>query len=603
MSGMLIVFATLAAMVAAFLSSRVPVALAALGAVLVLYFTGTLDLRTALSGFGDPTVLFIASLFIVSASLEASGVTAWVGQGLIRFGNDNVTRVTVLTTLLAGALTALLGVSGAVSALLPVVMLVSVRLRRPPSTLLMPLVFSAHAGSMLVLTASLVNVVASDAAQEIGLAEFGYFELSVIGIPLFAGTILIIVLVGHRLLPERTGRSLPPDLSGHSKMLADQYRLLEDTFRLEVQPGSSLIGTSKAALKSRNQPGLSVIAIQPAPKGGAPGRAVIGRGDLVVVYGERATVESFSDGMGLRDRTESAGSAIRGALFNTRFGYAEVMIPPRSRLIGQAVFPGMITEGGDLLILAVQRRGEDVGPGEVALAVGDTLLLQGTWKALDEKLKDPEVLVVDAPDSVRRQAVALGSGARRAAVILAGMVLLLATGAVPTVIAGMLAACATVVFRVLTVEQAFRAISGSALVMVASLIPLSTAMYETGAAQVIAHGLVVLVGDRGTHAVLAALFVLTATLTQLVSSIATVLIVIPVAVSAAIESGVSPRAALITTAVGAAACFLTPVASTANLIVQGPGSYRFGDYWKLGLPLLLWFGLIGTFLVPVVWSR
>jgi Na+/H+ antiporter NhaD/arsenite permease-like protein len=260
MSGMVIVFATLAAMVAAFLSSRVPVALAALGAVLVLYFTGTLDLRTALSGFGDPTVLFI-----VSASLEASGVTAWVGQGLIRFGNDNATRVTVLTTLLAGALTALLGVSGAVSALLPVVMLVAVRLRRPPSTLLMPLVYSAHAGSMLVLTASLVNVVASDAAQEIGLAEFGYFELSVIGVPLFAGTILIIVLLGHRLLPERTGRALPPDLSGHSKMLADQYRLLEDTFRLEVQPGSSLIGTSKAALKSRNQPGLSVIAIQPAP--------------------------------------------------------------------------------------------------------------------------------------------------------------------------------------------------------------------------------------------------------------------------------------------------------------------------------------------------
>jgi di/tricarboxylate transporter len=261
----------------------------------------------------------------------------------------------------------------------------------------------------------------------------------------------------------------------------------------------------------------------------------------------------------------------------------------------------MVTPSGDLVIEAVQRGGEDAGPGETVLAEGDTLLLRGSWTALDANLGTPEVLVVDPPEVVRRQAVPLGAGAKPAIAVLAGMVLLLATGAVPAAVAGLLAAIAMILARVLTVEEAQRGISWTTVVLVAGMIPLSTAMVSSGAAQQLADRLVDVVGDAGPRALLLGLFVLTAVLGQLISNMATALIVIPIAVSAAAEMDVSAKPVLMAVTISAAAAFLTPVATPANLMVMGPGGYRFADYWKLGLPLLVLFGVAAVLLVPVIW--
>src|SRR5262249_33404245 len=182
-------------------------------------------------------------------------------------------------------------------------------------------------------------------------------------------------------------------------------------------------------------------------------------------------------------------------LLPPRSGVAEVVVPPRSSLVGDTAFPGMVTESGDLVVLAVQRRGEDLA-GDTVLDVGDVLLLQGTWGALEERLDDPEVLVVDEPGVVRRQ-VPLGQGALRALVVLAAMVALLATGAVPPAVAGLLAAGAIVVTGVLTIEQAYRGISWTTVVLVGGMIPLSTAMTQTGAAARLPGGLLDRVGDSG----------------------------------------------------------------------------------------------------------
>ena len=235
------------------------------------------------------------------------------------------------------------------------------------------------------------------------------------------------------------------------------------------------------------------------------------------------------------------------------------------------------------------------------LEAGDMLLLQGTWKALDERLDDPNVLVVNSPELVRRQAVPMGAGAKQAIAVLLGMVIVLATGAVPAVIAGLVAACAMVLLGVLTVEQAYRSINWTTVILVGAMIPLSTAMSETGAAKLLADELVRLVGDAGPYALLGGLFVLTAVLGQLISNTATALIIIPIAVSAAGDIGLSPRPVLMSVTVAAAASFLTPVATPVNLMVMGPAGYRFGDYWKLGLPLMLWFFVVATFYVPLVW--
>ena len=203
---------------------------------------------------------------------------------------------------------------------------------------------------------------------------------------------------------------------------------------------------------------------------------------------------------------------------------------------------------------------------------------------------------------MRRQAVPLGPRSTPALIIVGAMVVLLATGAVPPVVAGLLAAAAMVLLRVVTVDQAYRGISWTTVVLVAAMIPLSTAMTVTGAAAKVAEGLVDLVGDAGPYALLLGIFLLTVTMGQLISNMATALIVIPIAVSAAAELDVSVRPVMMCLTVAAAASLLTPVATPANLMVMGPAGYRFGDYWKLGLPLLVLYGVVAIVLVPAVWS-
>ncbi|HKX47524.1 MAG TPA: SLC13 family permease [Gaiellaceae bacterium] len=510
-------FLILGIVVAVFIWDHLPVAAVALGTALSLWATGVLTLEQSLAGFGDPTVIFIASLFVVSEALDSTGVTAWAGQELIARAGESRTRVVILMLLLVALLTALISVNGSVAALLPVVAVMAVRLRMSPSQLLMPLAFGAHAGSLLVLTGSPVNVIVSDAADEAGVGTIGFFEFALVGVPLVAGTIAIIVLFGERLLPDRKVRSITRDFSDLAHTLVDQYSLEDDP----------------------------------------------------------------------------------DALVSRRSGLAEVVVPPRSALVGETVFPGMVTESGDLVVLAVQRKGEDL-TGDIELAVGDTMLLQGDWGALEHHLDDPELLVVDRPALVRRQAVPLGPGAKRALVILAAMVVVLATGALPAAVAGLLAAGAIVVSRVLTIDEAYRGIAWTTVILVAGMIPLSTAMTASGAAQTLADNIVAAV--NGPYALLVGLVLLTFALGQLISNMATALIVIPIAVSAAAELDVSAKPVLMAVCVASAASFLTPVATPANLMVMEPGGYRFTDYWKLGLPLLVLFGLVAVLLVPVIWS-
>jgi di/tricarboxylate transporter len=181
------------------------------------------------------------------------------------------------------------------------------------------------------------------------------------------------------------------------------------------------------------------------------------------------------------------------------------------------------------------------------------------------------------------------------------MVAVLASGAVSAAVAVLVAALATIAFGILTVEQSYRAIDWNTVILVAAMMPLSTAMYQSGAAEDMAELLVAGIGDAGPVALLAGLFLFTALLGQVISNTATALILIPIAVASAIELGISAQPVLMSLNVGASAAFLTPVATPPNLIVLGPGGYRFGDYWKLGIVLVLLYGAIAVFWVPMVW--
>lgn len=600
MSDVTVLFLIIGAVIVLFITEKVPVVIVALGTALALYFTGILDFRQALGGLGDPTTIFIASLFVVSAGLEVTGVTAWAGQFLINKAGESRVRQLTLIMLAAALLTALISLNGAIAALLPVVVVMAVRLAQPPSQLLMPMVFASHAGSILALTGSPVNVLVSEKSSELGLGGFGFFEYAIAGVPLLIGTMAILVLLGRKLLPSTRGAAMPSDLSKHARTLVEHYRLEGNAFQLRVRPGSPMIGSSPSALDV-GADGLHVIGSQAGDTRRPLARAYA-EGDFLLVRGEPDAVARFAADRHLAFGDSDAERDVADTLFNRSSGLAEVVIPPRSAMVGREVFPGMVTESGDLLILAIQRRDEDLGPGKVTLEVGDTMLLQGTWKALDTRLADPEVLVVDSPDIVRRQAIPMGVGARSAIAILAAMVVALALDLVPSAVAGLVAAVAMVLVGVLSVEQAYRSVNWTTVILVGAMTPLSAAMSETGAAQLLADRLVGAVGDAGPYALLAGLFVLTAVLGQLISNTATALIIIPIGAAAALELGVSPQPVLISICIAAAASFLTPVATPVNLMIMAPAGYTFGDYWKLGIVCMAWFFVIAVFFVPLVWG-
>jgi di/tricarboxylate transporter len=594
--------AIILAAVVLFVWNHIPVIVVAMGVGLALYAAGLVTLNQALSGFGDPAVMFIATLFVISAALDRTGVTAWAGQMLIRgVGEESRTRLMVLISLLVAVLTALISVNGAVAALLPVVVVMALRLRRQPSQLLMPLVFSAHAGSMLALTGTPVNVLVSEAAAEAGFGAIGFFEFTIVGIPLLLGTMAITVLFGEKLLPHRAGETMSADFSRHATTLVEQYGLKEGLFRLRLRATSPLIGQPPSALNVPSWEALRLVAIHDGATGERLKRETMAEGDFLLVSGQGEEAARLAAAQHLAFRLENSDDDLRDSLFNRSSGLAEVMIPPRSAMIGQTVYQGMVTDSGDLVVIAIQRGGADVGAGPAALQAGDTLLLQGSWRALDVRLADPQVLVVNSPDLVRRQAVPLGAGAWSALAVLGVMVFFLATGLLPAAVVGILGSFALVLTRVMTVEQYYRAVDWTTVILVAAMMPLSTAMVQTGAAELLADALVAMAAGGSPTILLAGLFVLTAVLGQLISNTATALIIIPVGVAAATAMGVSPLPVLMTVAVAAAAAFLTPIATPTNLMVMRPGGYAFGEYWKFGLPMVIWFFIVGVFLVPLVW--
>lgn len=515
-SDIIATFVVLLVAVVAFVWNRIPVGIVAIGVALALYATGVLSFEQTLAGFGDPVIVFIAALFVVSEGLDATGVTTWAGQLLTRKAGSDPRRLTMLIMALVAVVTALISVNGAVAALVPMVVVLCIRAGKAPSKLLMPLAFGAHAGSLLVLTGTPVNVLVSELSVNAGGRSLGFFEFGLVGLPLVICTIAVTVWLGPRLLPERRARQAPRDLSTHAQTIAEQYSLPD-----------------------------------------------------------------------------------AASLLNRESGITEVVVLPRSTFIGETVFPGMITDSGNLVVVAIHRGGEHLGRTE--LVVGDVMLLQGTWQALDRNTADPNLAVVDSPQTIRRQAVPMGPRAKTALVVLLGMVILLATGLVPPAVAALVAACAMVLLRVLTVHQAHSSISWTTLILVGGMIPLSTAIQSSGAADLIANGLVAAVGTSSPYLLLLGVVIVTMVLGQLISNMATALIVAPIAIAIAAETGISALPLLMGVTIAAAASFLTPVATPANTMVMGPGAYRFGDYWKLGLPLAAVFVAIATLLVPVFW--
>lgn len=503
--------------VVVFILDRLPVMVVALSVPVVLWMTGILELGDAFASFGDPTVIFIASLFVVSEALDATGITAWVGDLALRVAGTSRTRLLVVIMLMVAIATAIITPNGSVAALTPVVVLIAVRAKRSPSDLLLPLALGAHAGSVLMLTGSPVNLVIADYVAEVGGGQLGLFTFSILGAALVLGTVILVVLLGPKLIPTRTARRALQDLGSHATVLSEHYDLAD--------PAS---------------------------------------------------------------------------LMNREIGLMEAQIPPRSTFVGQHVYAGMRTTSGKLIVVAAQHRGK-TKLGVHPLQVGDTILFRGDWDDLDTAAQDPNILVVNDPERVRRQAIPLGRGTKPTLIILAVMALLLATNVVPAAIAGLGAALALIITRAVSVQQVYEGMGWTTLILVGGLMPLASAMEISGAADLLADWLVSIVYDWGPYGLLAGLFVVTTMLGQLISNMATTFIVVPVGLAAAAQMDISPMPVLLSILVFAAAALLTPIATPANLVVTEAAGYKFDDFWKMGTVLMALYGAVGIWLVPSIW--
>lgn len=592
----------IAAAMVLFAWNPVPAAVVAVCASLALYFTGILTVQETLAGFGDPVVILIAALLAIGAALETAGVGAWAGQLLIRHTGGNDTWRIVAIMIVAAVFSGLIGMDGAVAAMLPIIVVVAVRTGIAPSRLMIPLAFACLTGSKLTLLGTPVNIIAATQADEAGVGHIGFLEWSVLGVPLLAGTIVIILVFGRWLLPERRSLSIPSDFSAHAQTLVEQYRLEDGLHHFRVRATSPYIGKLRADIDLKDYAGLNLVALLQSDGTTPLQRPQIAEGDLVLVRGDAETAGRFALDMHLAVREHEKSGSISEVLLSRASGLAEVVIPLRSKMIGQTAFCGMTTEDGALMVLAIQRAGIEMGEEPVALRAGDHLLLQGTWKALDQYLSDPKVLVVDSPEVVQKQAVALGQGAPAAIAILLLLFILLAFEVVPPPVAAVACATLMLIARVLTLPQFYRGIDWNTCILIGAMIPPATAMTKTGAAALIGDYVVTALGSAGPLAVLAGIFLVSAIITQFISNTSSALVMMPIGLATASELGVSPLSMMLGVAMGASASFLTPFANGVSLMVYGPGGYRFGDFWRLGLIVMAWALVVTVVVIPLYWK-
>lgn len=349
----------LAGVIVLFVWNRLPVGAVAILASLSLYATGVLPFDQALSGFGDVVVVFIASLFVVSEGIDSAGVTTWAGQWLLSVIGDRPRIALVAVMAMASAMTALITLNGAAAALIPMIVVIAMRLGLAPGRMLLPMAFAGSAGSLLVLTASPVNVLIAGAATDAGTSGLSFFSFTIVGIPLVVVTIALVAFLAPRLLPERMSGMQPPDLSGYAATIAEHYELVDGFYRLRIRDRSPLVGRPRAELNLSDYDGVRLIAVQRGPDY-VRGDTALMADDVLVVTGAPSEVSRVVVDQLLAVEMRPV-IADTGRLISREVGVVELVVPPRSPLVGETMFPGM-ARGPELVVLAIRRRGHEQGP-------------------------------------------------------------------------------------------------------------------------------------------------------------------------------------------------------------------------------------------------
>ncbi len=614
-----ITLALLGAAILFFVTEWLSVDLVALGLVISLMVTGILSPEEALAGFSSPIVITIAALFIVGGAVMETGLADSVSGKIIQFAGKSKSRLLVLIMSTVALLSGFISDAGTVAVMAPAIISISRKKSINPSKLLIPLSFASMLGGAMTLIGTPPNIVVSDLLAENGFQPFSFFDYTPIGLILLFVGILYIALAGRWLLPDRKrGKELQRVDSPEELM--EVYKLSEDLFRLRIRQGSPLAGKSLLESDLGSSYGVNVLEIFRAEEN--PGRTPIGSlrfladegpgsqkistrdillpDDLLICQGKLNDISHAS--AVLRLGVQPAKSVDQKALVNNEVGVAEVLLPPRSQMIGKSLVSSRFGSLYQLTVLGINRPGSDksLSLKETALQFGDTLFVQGPWKnirALASQRKD--FVVVGQPEAMK------GTPPRSkmilSALIMAGMMVFLIAGWLPLATTVMIASFLMIISGCLNMKQAYNSVDWKSIVLIAGMLPMTTALQKVGLVQIGSNWVASILGGLGPIPTLATLFLITSLFTQVISNTATTVLIAPVALSLALQLGYQPQAFLMTVALAASTAYATPVASPVNTLVMAAGNYRFKDYAKVGIPLIFISMLITVLLLPILW--
>jgi di/tricarboxylate transporter len=581
-------FAIVAGMMGLFVWGRLRYDLVAVLSLLAAVLVGIVPADKAFTGFSDDIVIIVASALLVSAAVAKSGVLEAALNRVGPYLHNTQMQVIVLATTVT-VLSAFVKNIGALAMMIPVAFQLARRTNTPPSSFLMPMAFGSLLGGIVTLVGTSPNIIVSRVRQELLGEPFGMFDFTPVGLGIAVAGVIFLAF-GYRLLPK--GRR-------SSATLDEALNIKDYTTEARVIAESDVVGQTVADLHKLANGEVKVAAIiRSETRSSSPlPDAMLRENDLLMLEGEPDALESAVARAGLKLTREHRLPEMDEA--TDEIGVIEAIVGPNSALTGHSAERIGLYERFQVNLIAVSRSGERFKERlrTIMLRPGDVIVLQGNLKKLPDTLRQIGCL------PLAEREIRLGS-ARRSLLpiaILAVTMVLVAFDILPVAIAFFGAGVLLVLFGSLTLREAYETIEWPIIVMLGALIPVSESIRTTGGTDLIAAWLSSAANMLPPTGAIVLIMVAAMAVTPFLNNAATVLVMAPIAASFATQLGFRPDAFLMAVAIGAACDFLTPIGHQCNTLVMGPGGYRFGDYWRLGLPLSILVVVVGTPLIMVFW--
>jgi di/tricarboxylate transporter len=559
-----------------------------LGLLLALVLTGLVSTPKAFAGFGSDSVIMILALLIMTAALLKTGVMEMVGRIITRYTGKRPRWLLAVIMIASAGLSSFISNTACTAFFIPIVMGVAARAKTSPSKLLLPLAFCSILSSSVTLISTSSNLVVSGLMTTAGLAPMGMFELAPVGVPIVIAGLLYMFLLGRRLIPNRAA----------SVELLESFGVRPYLTEILILPDSPLVGKTLAESGLGRDLDLNVLqVVRDKDRHLLPSRTLTLRaGDVILVEGAREEILKIKDTSGIEIKADVKLSDPN--LQTEDAALVEVILLPRSPLIGRTLKKAKFRERYGLQVLAMNRHGKNVlrKISQVTLRMGDVLLVQGHKSNIAALEDDGAFRILGAVEETRldRRKALLAVG------IFVGSLLLGVLKLVSLPIAVLLGAFGVFVTKCITPDDAYREVEWRAVILIACMLSLGTAMQDTGTAKYLASHVVNLAGSIGPLWLLGGFFILAVLLTQPMSNQAAAAVILPIAIQTATRLGLNPRSFAMMVAVAASCSYLTPLEPSC-LMVYGPGRYRFADFLKVGSLLTILIFIVAMLLVPRIW--